>query len=154
MSESDWTKHSALAPGLFLLSTTLKCPFSWPGMISFTLQHEQHRRLQWRAPPGQRRRRRNTHTAEIRSIELNREEPARTSHQPVLPVFVPTFFCLSLLGLGPLLLRKVHGSNNAQGSLYNHSWQPSRCPASLHSSSTSQPVSPPWSKMIPTHYTS
>lgn len=92
-------------------------------------------------------------THEIRSIETNREEPARTSHQPVLPVFVPPFFCLSLFFLVPLLLRRVHRRNNAQGSLYNHSWQPWSCPVSLQGSSTSQPVSPCRSKIIPTHYT-
>lgn len=34
--------------------------------------------------------------AETPSIETNREEPARTSHQPVLALFVPPVFCLSL----------------------------------------------------------
>lgn len=76
------------------------------------------------------------HAAEIRSIETNRGEPARTSHQPVLPVFVAPFFCLSLSSLLPLLWRGLRRSNNAQGSLYSRSWQPSRCPASLQASST------------------
>lgn len=84
----------------------------------------------------------HTQMAETPSIETNREEPARTSHQPVPAVFVAPFFCLSLFSLVPLLLRRVHRSNNAQGSQYNRSWQPSSCPASLQASSASQPVSP------------
>lgn len=93
------------------------------------------------------------HTAEIRSTEANREEPARTGHQPVLPVFVPPFFCLSLSSLLPLLLRRLRPSNNAQGSLYSRSWQPSRCPASLQAFSTLNPFNSCRSKMIPARYT-
>lgn len=67
-------------------------------------------------------------TVETPSIELNREEPARTSHKPVLAVFVPPFFCLSLFSRFPLLLRRVQHRNNAQGFLYYHCWQPLSCP--------------------------
>lgn len=91
--------------------------------------------------------------AETPSIETNREEPARTSHQPVLALFVPPVFCLSLFSLVPLLLRRVQRSNNGQGSLYNHSWHPPSCPLSLQASSVSQPVSPRRSKVISTHHT-
>lgn len=64
-------------------------------------------------------------------IEVNRGKPAKTSYEPVLTVFVPPFFCLSLFSWFPLLLRRIQHSNNAQGFLYNHSWQALSCPFPL-----------------------
>lgn len=61
------------------------------------------------------------------AIEVNRGEPAETSHQPVLAVFVAPFFCLSLFSWFPLLLRRIQHNNNSQGFLYNHSWQATPC---------------------------
>lgn len=63
------------------------------------------------------------------AIEVNRGEPAETSHQPVLAVFVAPFFCLSLFSWFPLLLRRIQHNNNSQGFLYNHSWQALSCPS-------------------------
>lgn len=82
----------------------------------------------------------HTQMAETPSIEINKEEPARTSYKPVLAVFVAPFFCLSLFSWFPLLLRRVQHSNNTQGILYNPSWQPLSCPFSPQASSASQPV--------------
>lgn len=73
-------------------------------------------------------------------IEVNRGKPAKTSYEPVLTVFVPPFFCLSLFSWFPLLLRRIQHSNNAQGFLYNHSWQALSCPLPLRLLPFSQPA--------------
>lgn len=95
----------------------------------------------------------HTHTrlkfVALRLIEKNQLGPAANQFYPSLcPPFSACHFSLwFLLYWGGFI---VH---SAQGSLYNHSWQPSRCPVSLQASSTSQPVSSCRSKMIPTHCT-
>lgn len=96
----------------------------------------------------------HTHTrlksVALRLIEKNQLGPAANQFYASLCLH---FSACHFLSLVPLLLRRVHRRNSAQGSLYNHSWQPSRCPVSLQASSTSQPVSSCRSKMIPTHCT-
>lgn len=64
-------------------------------------------------------------------MERNQLGPATNQFQPSLcPHFSACHF--------PLLLRRVHRSNNARGSLYNRSWQTPGFPASLQASSVSQ----------------
>lgn len=149
MSECDWRKHSLVWHQAFLSSVPRWGAHSAdperPPLLCSTNSTGGYNGGYLEGRGG------GTH--EICSIETNMEEPARTSHQPVLYVFVPPFFCLSLFFLVPLLLRRVHRSNNEQGPQYNHSWQPSSCAVSLQASSISQPVSPCRSKIIPTHYT-
>lgn len=94
------------------------------------------------------------------AIEVNRGEPAETSHQPVLAVFVAPFFCLSLFSWFPLLLRRIQHNNNSQGFLYNHSWQalsrpspPAQATSVFHSQSFVKMWPPFWQKITLKHQT-